>query len=37
MLVGGRYVVNVQTDNIPSDDVIKVAEALPLDKLAALK
>ncbi|MDB5323306.1 MAG: transposase [Phycisphaerales bacterium] len=37
LLVGGRYVVSVQTDNIPSDQVIKVAEALPLDKLAALK
>lgn len=37
MLVGKRYIVTVQTDNIPSDQVIKVAEALPLDKLAALK
>jgi hypothetical protein len=37
LLVGSRYVVSVQTDNIPSEQVIKVAEALPLDKLAALK
>jgi hypothetical protein len=37
LLVGGRYVVNVQTDNIASEQVVKVAEGLPLDKLAALK
>lgn len=37
LLVGKRYIVTVQTDNVPSEQVIKVAEALPLDKLAALK
>jgi hypothetical protein len=37
LLVGKRFIVSVQTTNIPDDQVIKVAEALPLDKLAALK
>jgi hypothetical protein len=37
MLVGGRYVVSMSTENVASGDVIKMAEALPLDKLAALK
>jgi hypothetical protein len=37
LLVGGRYVVNMTTENVASGDVIKMAEALPLDKLAALK
>jgi hypothetical protein len=37
LLVGKRFIVTVQTTNIPDDQVVKVAEALPLDKLAALK
>jgi len=37
LMVGQRYIMTVQTDNIASDDVIKTVEALPLDKLAALK
>jgi hypothetical protein len=37
LLVGQRYIVSVKTDNIPAEQVIKVVEALPLDKLAALK
>jgi hypothetical protein len=37
LLVGKRYIVSVQTDNVPAEQVIKIVEALPLDKLAALK
>ena len=37
LLVGKRYILSVQTYNVPADQVIKVVEALPLDKLAALK
>ena len=37
LLVGKRFIVTVQTYNLPVEQVIKVVEALPLDKLAALK
>ena len=37
MLVGSRFIVNLETTNIPSEKVIKIAESLPLDKIAALK
>jgi hypothetical protein len=37
ILVGGRYIVTVNTDNVPSEQVIKVAEGLALEKLAELK
>jgi hypothetical protein len=37
LLVKDRYIVTVQTDNVPSEQVIKVAEALALDKLGELK
>ena len=37
LLVGKRFIVTVQTYNLPAEQVIKVVEALPLDKLAALK
>lgn len=37
ILVGKRYIVSVQTDNVPSDKILKIAESLPLDKIAALK
>jgi hypothetical protein len=37
ILVAGRYIVTVETQNIPSEKVLKVAESFPLDKLAALK
>ena len=37
LFVGQRYILTVQTYNLPSEQVIKVAEGLPLDKLAALK
>ena len=37
VLVGNRFILTVNTNNIPSEQVMKVVEALPLDKLAALK
>lgn len=37
LLVGKRFIVSVQTYNVPAEQVIKLVEALPLDKLAALK
>jgi hypothetical protein len=37
ILVAQRYIVTVRTENLPAEQAIKVAEALPLDKLAALK
>lgn len=36
MLVGKRFVLNVQIDHLPADQLQKVGKALPLDKLAAL-
>jgi hypothetical protein len=37
VLVGSRFILNVDTRNIPSEQVVKVVESMPLDKLAALK
>jgi hypothetical protein len=37
VLVGNRFILTVETTNIPSEQVMKVVEALPLDKIAALK
>lgn len=37
ILVANRFVVNIQTNNLPSEQIRKIAEALPIDKLAALK
>jgi hypothetical protein len=37
VLVGGRYVVTVNTYNVASDQLAKIAEALPLAKIAELK
>ncbi len=37
ILVGGRYIVTVNTDNVADTDLPKIAEALPLAKLAELK
>ncbi len=37
VLVGNRFILTVDTTNIPSEQVLKIVEALPLDKLAALK
>jgi hypothetical protein len=37
LLVGNRYIVNLHTFNIPSEQINKIAEALPLAKLAELK
>lgn len=37
VLVGSRYIVTVTTENLPAEQVSKVAEGLALDKLADLK
>jgi len=37
LLIAERYVVTMSTENVASADVTKMAEALPIDKLAALK
>jgi hypothetical protein len=37
VLVGSRFILTVDTRNIPSEQLTKVVEALPLDKMAALK
>jgi hypothetical protein len=37
VLVGSRFIVTVETTNLPSERVLKVVEALPLEKVAALK
>ena len=37
VLVGNRYILTVDTTNIPSEQVLKIVESFPLDKLAALK
>jgi len=37
IFVGGRFLVNVQTTNLSPEDLKKVAESVPLDKLAELK
>jgi hypothetical protein len=37
ILVASRFIVTLETTNIPSEKVLKIAESLPLDKLAALK
>jgi hypothetical protein len=37
LLVGKRFIVSVQTYNIPAEQVLKTIESLPLDKIAALK
>ena len=35
--VAKRYIVTLRTENLPSEQMKKAAETLPLDKLAALK
>jgi hypothetical protein len=37
ILVGSRFILTLETQNIASEKVIKIAESLPLDKIAALK
>ena len=37
LLVGNRYILTVRTDNIPAEQFKKLAESLPLEKLAELK
>lgn len=37
LIVAKRFIVTVQTDNLPAGECKKLAEKLPLDKLAALK
>jgi hypothetical protein len=37
LLVGSRFILNVDTRNIDSAQVLKVVESMPLDKIAALK
>jgi len=37
VFVGGRYLVTVQTTNVSADDLKKLADSLPIDKLLALK
>jgi hypothetical protein len=37
LLVGKRFILSLQTHNLPLEQVLKIAEALALDKLAALK
>jgi hypothetical protein len=37
LLVGKRYILNIQTNNIPAEQLKKIAESLGLEKLAALK
>lgn len=37
VLVGSRFIMNVDTRNVPSEQLQKIVESMPLDKLAALK
>jgi hypothetical protein len=37
VLAGKRYIVTLQTDNIPAEQIKKIAESLALDKLAEMK
>jgi hypothetical protein len=37
LLVDSRFILNLDTRNVPSEQVQKVVESMPLDKLAALK
>ena len=37
ILVGSRFILTLETQNIASEKVVKIAESLPLDKIAALK
>ena len=37
VLIASRFILTLETTNIPSEKLIKIAESLPLDKIAALK
>ena len=37
VLVGSRIIATVETTNVPSEQVIKIVESMPLNKIAALK
>ncbi len=36
IFVAGRFIMNIQTENLPAEQIKKTAEAFPLDKLAKL-
>lgn len=37
VLIANRFILTLETTNLPSDKLIKITESLPLDKIAALK